>query len=330
MQENQLDDFFDEHTVEYTPQTLEMFRNRLVKMDRHIGKWARRKRYEAYRIFDRDIPGFPYSIDRYGEELFMSEYKRSRYFDETERALRRKLAIESICLALDLQPAQIHLRQREKQKGEWQYQKQDRQQHWKEIREGEFVFLVNLTDYMDTGLFLDHRITRSMVQKEASGKHMLNLFAYTGSFSVYAAAGGAASTTTVDLSKTYVAWARKNMERNGFTGSQHKFIESDIEAFLQSAKKSHYDLIVLDPPTFSNSKSTNYTFDIQRDHISLLRQVMDLLSSKGILYFSTNFRRFKENFDSLRNVTWKEITASTIPEDFRNQRIHRAFRFAKK
>jgi len=209
--------------------------------------------------------------------------------------------------------------------------------------EGGLKFKVNLSDYLDTGLFLDHRQTRAMVQREASGKRFLNLFGYTGAFSVYAAAGGAESTTTVDLSPTYIEWARENLKINGFLvagqppprkgeGDQrHRFVQSDAQAYLDSIPPgSRFDLVVVDPPTFSNSKRTDEDWDVQQHYAELLNSVAERLSDGGVIYFSTNFRRFKFEESLLPQLAAREITRQTIPEDFRNKRIHRAWRLIKK
>jgi 23S rRNA (guanine2445-N2)-methyltransferase / 23S rRNA (guanine2069-N7)-methyltransferase len=202
-----------------------------------------------------------------------------------------------------------------------------------QVREGGLRFWVNLTCYLDTGLFLDHRATRQMIRELAHGKRFLNLFAYTGSATVYAAAGGAAATTTVDLSLTYLDWARRNMDSNEFTGSQHSYIRADCVEWLRqedSGTKQVFDLIFLDAPTFSNSKSMSATLDIQRDHAELIRSAVRLLTSEGILLFSANYRRFKLDAGLASELDVTDITDKTIPPDFvRNRRIHTCFRIAR-
>jgi 23S rRNA G2069 N7-methylase RlmK/C1962 C5-methylase RlmI len=193
------------------------------------------------------------------------------------------------------------------------------------VHEGGLKFEVNLSDYVDTGLFLDHRITRSMVRDAADGRRFLNLFAYTGSFSVYAAAGGAVSTRTVDLSNTYLDWARRNMTINGFDGPEHDFVRSDILEFLDRDRDT-YDLAVVDPPTYSRSKRTEQDWDVQRDHVELLHRLFARMNPGGIVYFSTNFRRFKFDESQFSGLMIREISKQTIPPEYRNQRIHRCWR----
>jgi 23S rRNA G2069 N7-methylase RlmK/C1962 C5-methylase RlmI len=185
---------------------------------------------------------------------------------------------------------------------------------------------------VDTGLFLDHRQTRQMVREAAAGQNFLNLFAYTGSFSVYGAAGGAVSTTTVDKSATYIDWARENLTLNGFGGPEHRFIESDIREFMDGLKpRDQWDLAVVDPPTFSNTKDNVDVWDVQRDHAGLLSHLAEHITPGGLVFFSTNFRRFKLDEAALGELfTIREITRQTIPEDFRNERIHACWRLVRK
>ena len=186
---------------------------------------------------------------------------------------------------------------------------------------------MNLSDYLDTGLFLDHRITRGMVREAAAGQRFLNLFGYTGSFTVYAAAGGANSTTTVDLSNTYLEWAQRNLTLNQLVGHQHRFIREDAMGFLRAdPNQPSYELAMVDPPTFSNSKTTDHFFDIQRDHVELLNRLSELMTPGGIIFFSSNFRRFKLTEEALRGVAIREISRQTVPPDFRNTRIHRTWK----
>ncbi len=207
-----------------------------------------------------------------------------------------------------------------------QYEKQARREILKEVTEGNCRFLVNLTDYLDTGLFLDHRSTRQLIQKMAAGTRFLNLFSYTGAVTVHALMGGAATTTSVDLSRTYLDWAKKNMALNHFSSEDEELIQADCLAWIeemQSKRAASFDLIFLDPPTFSNSKSMQGTFDVQRDHADLLRKVVKLLAPGGRLIFSNNLRQFKIDSASLAQLQIEEITRQTIPVDFeRNRRIH--------
>ncbi|PCI23682.1 MAG: 23S rRNA (guanine(2445)-N(2))/(guanine(2069)-N(7))-methyltransferase, partial [SAR324 cluster bacterium] len=187
-------------------------------------------------------------------------------------------------------------------------------------------FYVNFGDYLDTGLFLDHRITRGLIGKMAAGKHFLNLFAYTGSATVYAAKGGAKSTTTVDTSKIYLGWAKRNLALNGFSFETHRFEQADCLKWMK-AERRRYDLIFLDPPTFSNSKKIVGTFDVQRDHVELIGMAVKLLTPGGSLIFSNNFRRFKMDFDNLKDLSIEDLTKSTLPKDFeRHPKIHNCWK----
>jgi len=212
----------------------------------------------------------------------------------------------------------IFLKLRQRKPGRLgQYQKYDEVQHEFVVEEHELKFFINLSDYLDTGLFLDHRITRQMVREQSAGKKVLNLFAYTGSFSVYAAAGGAAEVVTVDLSKTYLQWAERNMQLNGFTDSdQYKFIHADVKQYLKTIAADYYDIIVMDPPTFSNSQRMKDILDIQRDHAELINDCLRGLRKGGVLYFSTNFRKFVLEKEKIAAADIKDITKATTPFDF--------------
>ena len=224
---------------------------------------------------------------------------------------------------------QVFLKKRQKRRQGDQYEKIGDQKKMRTVTEGELKFLVNLSDYVDTGLFLDHRVTRSMVRDQAEGKSFLNLFAYTGSFTAYAADGGATDTTTVDLSKNYLAWASENLKLNGLDGPQHRFVPSDSIEFLQKAAndpKQRFDLVVVDPPTFSNSKRTEDDWDVQEQHVEMLDLVSQVLNPGGVVYFSTNFRKFKPRLAELSQFESIEISSKTVPEDFRNRKIHRCWK----
>ena len=219
------------------------------------------------------------------------------------------------------------MKHRARQLGDAQYGRFAEQRTTRIVQERGLKFQVNLSDYLDTGLFLDHRITRSMVRDWAEGKNFLNLFAYTGAFTVYAAAGGAVRTTSVDLSENYLRWAGENLRLNGFTGDEHRLVREDASEFLASLERGEsFDLAVVDPPTFSNSKRLKHDWDSQRDHVELLNQVIRHMSPSGLILFSTNSRRFKFDESALDDVSVREISRQTVPEDFRNQRIHRCCR----
>ncbi|MBK7408548.1 MAG: class I SAM-dependent methyltransferase [Saprospirales bacterium] len=307
----------------------QMLSNRVRKMTRHLGKWARRSGVSCYRVYDADIPEFPLAIDRYENYLHVAEYKRNHPLTPEEYQLWKAGCREVLSEVLEIPPDHIFFKFREPQKGKSQYEKQGQQKHELIVHEGGHRFLVNLSDYLDTGLFLDHRITRRMVGERAAGKRMLNLFAYTGSFTVYAAANGAASTTTIDLSTTYLDWARRNLELNGYKGPSHKFIREDVKAWLNQPFSERYDLAVLDPPTFSNSKRMTDILDVQRDHVDLIQGVLRRMEPGGSLFFSTNLRSFKLDADQIRGAQIRDISQQTIPEDFRNQRIHYCFELIK-
>ena len=264
-------------------------------------------------------------VDRYEDCLHITEFERPHDRSPAEHADWLDLMARTAARALDVDPKHVFLKQRQRQRGTSQHERYASDEHVFTVAEGGLKFLVNLSDYVDTGLFLDHRITRSMVREAAAGKRFLNLFAYTGSFTIHAAAGGASDTTSVDLSNTYLDWARRNMRLNGFDGPEHRFVRSDAMSFFDADRET-YDLAVVDPPTFSNSKMTEEIWDVQRDHAGLLGRLIERMSPGGVIFFSTNFRRFKFDEASLSGVTTREISRQTVPPDFRNRRIHRCWR----
>ncbi len=305
----------------------EMFANRLRKNARALRRWPSRRGITCYRLYDRDIPEIPLAVDLYDNHLHIAEYDRPHDRTPAQNVEWLELMAQTAGDTLDVPLANIHLKRRQRQRGAAQYGKFAQTGCTLTVTEDGLQFEVNLSEYLDTGLFLDHRLTRRMVRDESADKRVLNLFAYTGAFSVYAAAGAAAQTTTVDLSKTYLAWAQRNMAANGFTGPAHRFIQSDALAFVRGASpNTRYDLAVIDPPTFSTSKRTDDAFDVQHDHVELLTATMKLMSPGGVIYFSTNFRTFKFDPAALPGLDAAEITDKTIPEDFRNKRIHRCWR----
>jgi 23S rRNA (cytosine1962-C5)-methyltransferase len=310
------------------------FRRRLAKRFKHLSKWARRQGIEAFRVYDRDIPEIPLVIDWYAGWLHAAEYERPHDRTEIEHDVWLDKMIEAAALELGVPVHQTFLKVRKRQRAGGQYEKVGERQAIVTVREGGLEFEVNLSDYLDTGLFLDHRQTRGVVRAEAEGKRFLNLFCYTGSFSVYAAAGGAAETTSVDLSNTYLDWTRTNLSKNGFKDAgRHRTVRDEARAFLEHrAKRGEppFDLVVCDPPTFSRSAKSETPWDVERDHADLLELVASNLAPGGVAYFSTNFRRFHLAEERLSQLyTIREITRQTIPEDFRNDRIHRAWRLVK-
>jgi 23S rRNA (cytosine1962-C5)-methyltransferase len=308
---------------------IEDFKNRLRKVQRHIAKWARKNDISCYRIYDNDIPEFPLSIDRYGDALYLAIFHKSALDKDMPLDVwlqEVQAAIAEICGV----PQNLHFTKiRMRQKGLNQYEKQDQKGERFIVMENGLKFWVNLADYLDTGLFLDHRQTRQLFRQAAADKDVLNLFAYTGAFSVYAAAGGAKSIRTVDLSNTYLQWAEDNFKLNGFKSTQYIFEQADVMSWIYDATDEAYDLIILDPPTFSNSKRMDKILEIQRDHPMLIRQCMRILRPGGTLFFSTNFRGFKLDEDAFNASSCKEITHLTIPEDFRNKKIHRCWLIQK-
>ncbi len=305
----------------------EYFRNRVAKNEKALRRWARAQGVEALRLYDRDIPEVPLALDRYGDALLLALYERPYEKDEALEAEWLELMGQAAAGALGMAPGSVFMKTRRHQRGSGQYERLGSEGAERVILEGGLSFVVNLSDYLDTGLFLDHRPTRSMVRAESAGKAVLNLFAYTGSFSVYAAAGGAASVTSVDLSNTYLAWATRNLALNGFSGPSYPLVRSDVSAFLAGAAASgkRWDLIVADPPTFSNSKSAEKDFDVNEDWPSLVGACARLLSPKGRLYFSTNSRKLKWSAGPVPGA-WEDISAATIPPDFRDAKSHRCWR----
>jgi len=303
----------------------EMFANRLKKNLKHLGKWARKNKTECYRLYDADLPDYAVAIDVYGDHVHVQEYAPPKTIDATKAIQRLNDVMQVIPQVLEIPASNIALKLRQKQRGTQQYEQHGSQKQRLKVMESDLNFWVNLTDYLDTGLFLDHRITRQMIGQQSENKAFLNLFAYTGSATVYAAAGGAESTTTVDMSNTYLEWAEENMALNGLTAAKHRYVRANCLEWLQTAQQApeKYGLIFLDPPTFSNSSRMDGVFDIQRDHVSLINMTANLLTKEGVLYFSTNRRDFKMDDKALSAWNIKEISRVTLPKDFeRNSKIH--------
>jgi len=307
------------------------FRRRLAKRFRHLAKWARRQEIEAFRVYDRDIPEIPLVIDWYGGWLHAAEFDRPHERTGIEHEVWLDRMVEAAAGELGVPPERTFLKTRRRQRGGGQYGKLDERQTLVTIREAGLAFECNLSDYLDTGLFLDQRITRGLVREAAAGKRVLNLFCYTGSFSVYAAAGGAAETTSVDLSNTYLDWTRTNLARNGFRDAgRHRTVRDEARAFLEHRARrgeAPFDLVVCDPPTFSRSARSATPWDVEHDHAELLELVAGSLAPGGVVFFSTNARRFHLAAERLAaRFAVREITSRTIPEDFRDRRPHRAWR----
>ncbi len=293
----------------------EMFGNRVRKTARHMGKWAKRTGVTCWRIYDRDIPEVPVTVDTYEGALVINDYR----IDASDDAWLDEIAAVA---RTTLEASEMFVKRRERQVGKQQYERLAETGAWRTVGEGGHMFRVNLEDYVDTGLFLDHRVTRARVAAEP-GATMLNLFSYTGAFTVYAAAAGK-QTTSVDLSNTYLDWARDNLALNGLTG---EIVHADVREWLADARRAgrRWDVVVVDPPTFSNSKRMDYTFDIQRDHVALLDDVAAVTAAHGVIWFSTNRKKFK--FEYFAGEVSDE-TRPTMPPDFRH-RPHFAFRIQR-
>ncbi len=305
-------------------QIAEDFANRLRKNLRKLDKWAKQQGIECYRLYDADLPEYNVAVDRYGSWVVVQEYAPPKTVDAQKARQRLFDVINATLSVLELPSNRLVLKTRERQKGKNQYEKLAQKGDFLLMEEFGAKLWVNLTDYLDTGLFLDHRIARKMLGEMSRGKDFLNLFAYTGTASVHAGLGGARSTTTVDMSRTYLEWAEKNLRVNGLTGRQHRLIQADCLSWLHNANEQ-FDVIFIDPPTFSNSKRMEESFDVQRDHLALMKDLKRLLRRGGTIMFSNNKRGFQMDSTGLTalGLNAKEITAQTQSQDFaRNRQIH--------
>jgi 23S rRNA G2069 N7-methylase RlmK/C1962 C5-methylase RlmI len=331
----------------------QMLANRVKKRLKHLKKWAKRMNFEAFRLYDRDIPEIPLVLDLYGDIISGALYKRPYEKDPAEEAVWLESMREALSQSTGIAPENVIIKQRERQTGLAQYEKTSERGIFREIYEGKYKFKVNLSDYLDTGLFLDRRTLRSLVGADANGKRVLNLFCYTASFSVYAAGGGlgdpcgsdprgAISVDSVDLSNTYLGWARENFALNGFDAKQfrmeelgvshpkNRLIRADVNAFLERAAAGPYrwDSIILDPPAFSNSKMSRADFDLNRDYETLLAACLALLSPNGKLWFSASARSFKPGAKELEQalgVKVADITDKIVDEDFKGKKTPKTF-----
>ena len=309
----------------------QLFSTRLKKRSKHLRRWPTKKGITCYRLYDKDIPELPFVVDRYEDCYHVTEYVRPHERDPGRHAAWLDLMKKTIAETFDTPIEKVFFKTRLRQSGLRQHEKMDHTQDRMVVQENGLKFLVNLQDYVDTGLFLDHRSTRNMVLNQVKGKRFLNLFAYTGSFSVYAAKGDAVTTTTVDWSNTYLKWAQANMVLNGFDSPLHQFVRSDSMEFLQGLDpEQEFDLAVVDPPTFSNSKRTEMVWDVQESHAELLEVLCGNIASEGQVYFSTNFRRFKLDPAIEKLYEVRNISKQTVPEDFRNKRIHQCWLLTRK
>ncbi|WP_409307512.1 bifunctional 23S rRNA (guanine(2069)-N(7))-methyltransferase RlmK/23S rRNA (guanine(2445)-N(2))-methyltransferase RlmL [Pectobacterium sp. B1J-3] len=305
-------------------QIAEDFANRLRKNLRKLEKWAKQQGIECYRLYDADLPEYNVAVDRYGSWVVVQEYAPPKTVDAQKARQRLFDVINATLSVLELPSNRLVLKTRERQKGKNQYEKLAQKGDFLLMEEFGAKLWVNLTDYLDTGLFLDHRIARKMLGEMSRGKDFLNLFAYTGTASVHAGLGGARSTTTVDMSRTYLEWAEKNLRVNGLTGRQHRLIQADCLSWMHNANEQ-FDVIFIDPPTFSNSKRMEDSFDVQRDHLALMKDLKRLLRRGGTIMFSNNKRGFQMDSAGLAalGLNTKEVTAQTQSQDFaRNRQIH--------
>jgi 23S rRNA (cytosine1962-C5)-methyltransferase len=304
-----------------------MFHNRLQKVHRHRDKIARRLGVSCYRVYDHDLPEFPFSIEIYDQQVHLAEYKRNHRMNEDEYQSWLEQSVHIIGEVLQVKKENIFYKIRRRKEGRaGQYKKSGDEGAEFMVTENGLKFIVNLSDYLDTGLFLDHRVTREMIKKSAGGKRVLNLFAYTGSFSVYAAAGGAVAVDTVDLSRTYLSWAERNMQINGFIDKEkYRFIQADVLQYLKTLPEKSFDLVIMDPPTFSNSKRMEDILDIQRDHVMLINECIKALDQGGILYFSTNYKKFILEKEKIQARSTRDITKQTTPFDFEGRLFRYCF-----
>lgn len=301
----------------------EILSNSLKKNYRHFSRRYRKADIECFRLYDWDTPEIRVIVDWYAGHLVVAEYERL----QTGPEYLPKMA-EAAALALNVPMENVHIRKRHTNVEEGpRYSKLASKDQRIEVREGELKFLVNLTDFLDTGLFSDHRMTRNIVRKMVEGKRFLNLFAYTGAFTCAAALGKAHSTVTVDRSRTYVDWTRDNLALNGLWGPEHELVQSDVMRYLEKTAEEgkKFDLVFVDPPSFFKEESTGRDFDINRDHPELIEKVLEIMRPGGDVLFSTNHQRFSPRFEGLNVKEIIQLTPKTIPEDYRNRDIHHSW-----
>ncbi|WP_428033617.1 bifunctional 23S rRNA (guanine(2069)-N(7))-methyltransferase RlmK/23S rRNA (guanine(2445)-N(2))-methyltransferase RlmL [Amphritea sp.] len=304
----------------------QMLVNRLNKNLKQLSKWAQRQDITCYRLYDADLPEYSAAIDIYNDWVHVQEYQAPKSVDMVKAFARLQEIVAVLPSVLGVPAEKIILKQRRRQQGSSQYEKRDQTERYIDVTEGGCRILVNLEDYLDTGLFLDHRPIRLQIQQQAKGGDFLNLFSYTATASLHAAKGGARSTTSVDMSATYLNWAKKNFALNGFAEARNHFLQEDCIKWLKGQKGQSYDLIFMDPPTFSNSKRMHDVLDVQRDHVGLIDLAMGLLRPGGKLIFSNNYRRFKLDPQLSERYQVVDITRKTIDLDFkRNSKIHQCF-----
>ena len=308
-----------------------MIINRLQKNLKKIKKIVNDDQIDSYRIYDRDIPEFPFKVDRFREYFIIYDCrnKSSDFADQKKNNIT--ILSDSIKSIFNIDDSKIIIKSRQQQKGKDQYNRLDRTRTYYEVQEFGAKFFINLYDYLDTGFFLDHRPLRKILSNISQDKNILNLFSYTSTLSISAALGGSSSTVSVDMSKTYTNWSIENFENNNLSLEQNVLINKNVFDYLNDKKeKGLFDIIILDPPSFSNSKKMDRTLDIQRDHIDLINLCANRLSEEGVIYFSNNLRSFKLDSSLLDNYKIEDISDKTIPEDFRDKKIHSCFLISKK
>jgi len=300
---------------------MQAFENRLKKRYKHLKKWAKREQINCFRVYNWDIPEYPFTVDKYNDHAVIYIFDRNQELDREGK----KLLVLIVSEVLGIENEKIFVKYRKKQKGKSQYNQIINLAYEITVEENGIKLLLNLSGYLDTGLFLDHRISRKIIMEKSAGKSVLNLFAYTGSFSVAAAKGGAKFVKTVDMSNTYLDWTRRNIKLNRQDEKIHDVYREDVLGWLEANHKQKFDLIILDPPSFSNSKKMEKSFDIQRDHSELLINTAMMLNRKGNIFFSTNKRKFKLDESLSQRFKIEELTSKTIPEDFKNKAPHSTF-----
>lgn len=312
-------------TPEQLQQQATMLGNRIRKNFKHLQKAMAREQIEAFRLYDRDIPELRLVADWYAGHVVLGEYVR----EQTDFPEYLPAMANAVAQALEIPLENLHLKQRRTGARGHRYGRMQHTGQRLQVREGDLIFLCNLEDFIDTGLYADHRLTRRLVRNEAKGKDFLNLFSYTGAFTVAAVKGGAQSSVSVDASQQYLDWTRENLELNHLFGAQHTFAAMDVLAWLDWAARHdrHFDLAVVDPPSFSANRAANREFDVQRDHPALLRAVLAVMRPGGVIYFSTNHQRFQPMLEDLP-VTIADLTKQTHPVDFRNEDVRHVWRLA--
>lgn len=303
--------------------------NRIKKNQKQLKSFLKNNNISCYRIFDWDMPEYPLCIDIYEQNIHVAIYRTRHNLHPENNSIWLRSCLETIKEVFEIEDNQLFFKTRERKKLSEQYEKVNAKMQYFTVHENEIKFLVNLDDYLDTGLFLDHRNTRKRVMQESKGLHMLNLFAYTGAFSVYAAMGGAFTTTSIDLSNNYLQWAKNNFLQNNIPISKHQFIRADVKEWIKQTPSKLYDIIVLDPPTISVSEKTKSNFEVQSDHVEIINNTLNHLQQGGVLYFSNNFRDFVFEKEKIKASSIEDISKQSVPQDFRNKKIHACWRIVK-